>query len=88
MEKHSTGKNTAALGDAELLYNEYWMSDETYERFHEFKGTVLGIEDEKTPSERSAFYKRTRLVIITACFIFYAHIRKKEELMRHAETSL
>ena len=70
MEKHSTGKNTAALGDAELLYNEYWMSDETYERFHEFKGTVLGIEDEKTPSERSAFYKRTRLVILTACFIF------------------
>ena len=28
------------------------------------------------------------LAQITACFIFYAHIRRKEELMRHAETSL
>ena len=28
------------------------------------------------------------LAQITACFIFYAHIRKKEELMRHAETML
>ena len=28
------------------------------------------------------------LVQITACFVFYAHIRKKEELMRHAETML
>ena len=28
------------------------------------------------------------VVQITACFVFYAHIRKKEELMRHAETSL
>ena len=28
------------------------------------------------------------LAQITACFVFYAHIRKKEELMRHAETTL
>ena len=28
------------------------------------------------------------LAQITACFVFYAHIRKKEELMRHAETML
>ena len=28
------------------------------------------------------------LAQITACFVFYAHIRSKEELMRHAETSL
>ena len=28
------------------------------------------------------------LAQITACFVFYAHIRKNEELMRHAETSL
>ena len=28
------------------------------------------------------------LAQITACFVFYAHIRRKEELMRHAETSL
>ncbi|MBP5091360.1 MAG: GGDEF domain-containing protein [Bacilli bacterium] len=62
-------KTEFALSDPDLLYREYWMEDEPYQRYSDFKQRILGLDDDVPPGERYTFIKRTRLVILLGTLI-------------------